>query len=128
MSLTASYEGWQGQDCSHSSQGLVPVSSGYAPPPSPCGLLWIGNTPSPPFCACLLDLFAHPSQQLCKLLDVLLMHPVSLKIRTVGCGLSWNLMLVPQASNSKRVAKDFSAMRGTGLATDQLVWDLGLSV
>lgn len=97
-------------------------------PHHPVACFGLGMLPPPPFCACLLDLFAHPSQQLCKLLDVLLMHPVSLKIRTVGCGLSWNLMLVPQASNSKRVAKAFSAMRGTGLATDQLVWDLGLSV
>lgn len=55
------------------------VSSGCAPPPSPCGLLWIGNA-LPHFCACLLNLITHPSQQLYKLLDVLLMHPVSLKI------------------------------------------------
>lgn len=112
MSLAASYEGWQGQDCSHSSQGLV-LAGVLRLCPAPI-TLWpaLDWECSPLFCACLLDLFAHPSQQLCKLLDVLLMHPVSLNIRTVSCDLPWNLMLVPQASNSTRVAKAFSTVRG----------------
>lgn len=65
------------------------VSSGCAWPPPPCGMLGLGMLSL--LCSCLLSVVVHRSQQVYKLLDVILMHPVSLKIRTIVYGLPWEL-------------------------------------